>query len=342
MSKKAILFGGGGFIGSYLAADLLQAGVVDEVVLADLSFKEQLWPKNTKKLREQGKVAISFFDVRKKDLFEYLEPVDLIVNLAAVHREPGHQEQEYYATNLPGAQNICDWAIKINCQKIIFTSSIAVYGADDSLNPEPKSEATEPKPNTPYGISKLQAEAIHQQWQGIDPENKLLIVRPGVIFGAGENGNVTRMLKAIKRGYFFFTGNQNTVKAGGYVKELSNAIVWVWQKQLQQDIPSLLFNFSMPEAPTVKDYVVTINKVLGRPVKVFNLPFNLLLLMSYPFYLVGKMFGKTSSINPARIKKLRRSNFILPEKLKTLGYEYKYNLESAMRDWKVEHPEDWK
>lgn len=48
-------------------------------------------------------------------------------------------------------------------------------------------------PNTPYGISKLVAEKIHEVWQAKDKSRELTIVRPGIVYGKGEHGNMTRL-----------------------------------------------------------------------------------------------------------------------------------------------------
>lgn len=342
MKKTAVLFGGGGFIGSYLAAEILDQGLAEIVLLADMHFQEAQWPKTLHDYRAKGQVATCTFDVRRKEDYDYLTiRPELIVNLAAVHREPGHAEHEYYDTNLPGAENICAWAEKVNCQNIIFTSSIAVYGANEDLHPAPKTEQTIPEPNSPYGISKLKAEAIHRDWQAVQEGRKLLVVRPGVIFGAGENGNVTRMLNALKRGYFVFTGNEQTAKAGGYVKELSRAIIWMWQRQITSGAKFLLFNFTMNPTPTVSQFVTAINTVLDKPNRTISLPFNLLLLIAKVWEFPFKLIGKQTGINSARIHKLRRSNYIVAQELENAGYQYQYDLISAMRDWQTERPEDW-
>ena len=60
--------------------------------------------------------------------------IDVIINLAAVHREPGHKLHEYFTTNILGAENVCDFAEKVKCNRIIFTSSISPYGIENRLN----------------------------------------------------------------------------------------------------------------------------------------------------------------------------------------------------------------
>ena len=135
---------------------------------------------------------------------------DLIVNLAATHREPGHPPHEYYETNLLGAENVCAYASASRTPQIVFTSSISPYGSSQT----PKDEDTLPVPDTAYGGSKLVAEKIHLAWQQADPARGLVILRPGVVFGPGEYANVSRLVHSLVRGYFVYTGNKETRKAG--------------------------------------------------------------------------------------------------------------------------------
>lgn len=74
---------------------------------------------------------------------------DIIFNFAAVHRTPGHQDHEYFETNIRGAENVVAFAEKWNIKKIVFTSSIAPYGAAEEL----KKETTLPTPNTVHTVS---------------------------------------------------------------------------------------------------------------------------------------------------------------------------------------------
>ena len=57
-------------------------------------------------------------------------------------------------------------------------------------------------------------------WQVKDEKRELTIVRPGIVYGKGEHGNMTRLYKGQKKRYFFYAGRKDTVKASIYVKEL--------------------------------------------------------------------------------------------------------------------------
>lgn len=341
--ETCVLFGGNGFISSHFAAHLLENNLANKVVLADfVKATPNMWPKYLQRAFAAGKITYLKIDVRRPltdqpDSDQLPNNPDLIVNLSAVHKEPGHLAREYFETNIPGAENICTWAEQIKCNRIIFTSSIATYGS--SL--ESKDEHSLPMPSTPYGISKLIAEKIHIAWQSKDSQRKLLIVRPGVIFGAGERGNVTRMLRALLGHYFFYSGNQQTRKAGGYVKELCNSMAFMLKWQDEHNEPVTLFNFTMDPAPSVKEYAEAMTKVAGVERTVLNVPYRLLLTASYLIAAANSSFARKSSISPITVKKVLRSNNIIPKVLKDLGYKYQYTLEEGLADWQKERPADW-
>ena len=219
-----IITGGTGFIGTHLT-NLIKERYPDAQVY-NLDIVKPGTPNPVVKdykpaLRDGQKLQSSFieYDIRKPIENLPFTPTedDVIFNFAAVHRTPGHEDHEYFETNIRGAENVVAFAEKWNIKKIVFTSSIAPYGAAEEL----KKETTLPTPNTAYGISKLVAEKIHEKWQNGDAAHRqLTIVRPGVVFGKGENGNFTRLYWAIRGHKFAYPGRKDTIKACIYVKEL--------------------------------------------------------------------------------------------------------------------------
>lgn len=332
--RSCVIFGGTGFIGSHFAQYLITNDLADNVYLADIN------PVRPYYSFDHNKIHFINVDVRKPiDSSLFPNAVMLIANFAAVHREPGHENDEYYETNLYGAENICAFADKLDCEQLIFTSSIAPYGASES----PKDEQSLTAPTSPYGGSKLAAEKIHQIWQMANAKAKhLVIVRPGVVFGPGEGGNVTRLIKAVTHRYFFYMANKETRKAGVYVKELCNAMWWVLQSQNKTGERVSLFNMSMNPAPSIKNYVDIVCKISEFKRHTPSVPYFLLLLISYLIELIAKPMGIKSPFSPVRIKKLVKSNHILPNYLINNQYPYLYSLETAFKDWKKDCPEDWR
>ncbi len=338
--ETCVIFGGTGFIGTHFCRHLLENALVEKVVLADikpLSEERRAHPVIAENL-EKGRILYVKLDVRfRKDFEDLPGSCDLIANFAAVHREPGHQPAEYYETNLPGAENVCWWAGQVGCAKIVFTSSIAPYGPSE----QERTEDSIPTPETAYGGSKLVAEKIHQMWQASAPGRFLLIVRPGVVFGPGEGGNVTRLIRAVIGRYFVYMGNESTRKAGGYVKELCHSLIWALEHMNETRTSFFLYNFTMPIPPSVKDYVSVICSVAGVKRHFLHVPFKVVYALSVFIDSIFSLFGVKQSINPVRVRKLVRSNNIVPKVLNDNGYVYVYSLSEAMLDWKRENPNDW-
>lgn len=330
-SRCCVIFGGCGFIGGHLARELLWGGVAEQIILADIA------PMRPDFLfLIDRRVTWVQLDVRDPiDSWALPYQPDLVVNLAAVHREPGHEPHEYFETNLKGAEHVCAWAERVGCERMIFTSSIAPYGPSE----EEKVENSVPVPVTAYGASKLAAEKIHLAWQAASAATRnLVIVRPGVVFGYGEGGNVTRLVRALLRGYFVYMGNRRTRKAGGYVKELVLTMIWALQRQRAG---VMLYNFSQYPIPTVQEYVETIQRVAGVRRPVLHVPFALLYPVSWVMDALAKLLGISQPVNPTRLRKLVRSNNIVPAVLQREGYVNRFNLESALRDWKSDCAESW-
>jgi len=338
MIDTVLIFGGTGFIGTFFAQHLIEDHGVKKVYLFDhesISTKVFEFRKNM--VNSYPQITMIMGDVRKFIDWMPDEKIDLVANFAAVHREPGHESYEYYECNLLGAENVCDWAERAGCNKIIFSSSIAPYG----LSEEVRDERSIPVPTTAYGGSKLAAEKIHQIWQAKEEHRQLVIVRPGVVFGPGEGGNVSRLIKAVRKRYFFYTGNQGTRKAGIYVKELCLAMMWVLNSDKAKSDGVSLFNMSMNPGPSIQEYVAAIARVVNMKIWVPSVPGALLFFVAYSIEIIARPLGIEHPFSPVRVKKLKRSNNILPSYLVEQGYEYKYSLDQAFADWKKDCPEEW-
>tara|TARA_B100000029_G_scaffold418523_1_gene423608 strand:- start:7 stop:1029 length:1023 start_codon:yes stop_codon:yes gene_type:complete len=340
MSKSAVIFGGTGFIGSFFAKELSKTEEFKKIYLADIENIETKGFKFRQELlKDVPNLEFIKIDVRNPIDLKIPEGVSLIANFSAIHREPGHSDEEYFETNLLGAENVCRWSKKVECNEIIFSSSIAPYGPTE----DPKDENSLTVPVTPYGSSKLSAELIHQNWQHESKkERKLIIIRPGVVFGPGEGGNVSRLIKAVKGKYFIFMGNRNTRKAGIYVKELCKALNWLRGLSKTKDNNNfILANLTMHPNPSLEEYVNAIAKILKLKPPYYRLPFWTLLLFSSIIDLALKPFRISHPFSRVRIQKLNKSNHIIPMFLISNNYNYHFSLEEALKDWKEDYPEEW-
>ena len=324
-----IITGGTGFIGTHLT-NLLNE-VHPEAKVWNLDVVKPGTPnpvvKNYKPAVKDGEQLESTYiecDIRKPIGELPFTPTaeDVIFNFAAVHRTPGHEDIEYFETNIRGAENVCAFAEKYGIKNMVFTSSIAPYGASEQL----KTENTLPTTNTPYGISKLVAEKIHMAWQIGGEGRKLTIVRPGVVFGRGENGNFTRLYWGIRKHTFAYPGRKDTIKACVYVKELARFILWnVEERKTSFDI----FNCTFEPAYTIEQIVKAMKMVTGLSQSVPYIPNSIIM----PMAACAKMFGSPMGICPARVKKLQISTNICGKKMASSGYKFKWTFEEALADW---------
>lgn len=272
----------------------------------------------------EGSVYSQCIDVRNAfDMQGDFGPNTLIFNFAAVHRTPGHPDYAYFETNIRGAENVCDFARRHGINNIVFTSSIAPYGAAEDL----KTEDTLPTPNTPYGISKLVAEKIHQTWAAESAEHRLSIVRPGIVFGTGENGNMTRLYKGLRSRKFAYAGRKDTIKACIYVKDLVRVMLAMAENEQADKVQ--LHNCCYYPSFTIEQISKTMMN--ATDMKRF-IPFIPKKPMMAAATVCGLLGGLGLGICPARVKKLMISTNIDGKKLAE-NYSLSYTLEGAFRDW---------
>ncbi len=324
-----IITGGTGFIGTHLTNLILAEHPDAKVWNLDIVKPGTPNPvvKNYKPAVRDGETLGSTYvecDIRKPigNLPFIPTSDDVIFNFAAVHRTPGHENIEYFETNIQGAENVCAFAEKYGIKNMVFTSSIAPYGAAEEL----KTEDTLPTPNTAYGISKLVAEKIHIAWQKGGADRKLTIVRPGVVFGRGENGNFSRLYWGIRKHTFAYPGRKDTIKACVYVKELVRFILWNVEKR---QTPFDIFNCTFEPAYTIEQIVNAMKKVTGLTQFVPYIPNSIIM----PIAACAKLVGSPMGICPARVKKLQISTNICGKKMASSGYQFKLSFDEALKDW---------
>lgn len=317
-----LIFGGEGFIGKHLVRYLTNERNISPEQVFSLDIKRNSAHPNFRYVDVRNEIELDIADLNNS----------LIFNLAAVHTTPGHPDNEYFETNIRGAENICNFAEQHQINTTVFTSSIAPYGASE----ENKTEYSLPMPNTPYGISKLVAEHIFRTWQAKDiSARKLSIVRPGVVFGKDEGGNFTRLYSAQKKGTFFYPGRKDTLKASIYVKD----VVRILYQTITSDLPDnfCLYNLTYHPAPSIEEICSTISEVTGVPKPGLIVPAWTLKLAAAIIYNIGAVFGlKFNGIHPDRVKKLMISTNISGERLSSSEFRLQYDLWSAIADWRQE------
>jgi nucleoside-diphosphate-sugar epimerase len=310
MFDSFVIFGGSGFVGTHMQHLLRERYPQAKIYVADLLAEDTEYSQKV--------------DVRNPiEMAGVFGKNTLVFNFAAIHRTPGHPDYAYFETNIRGAENVCNFARKHGIESIVFTSSIAPYGAAEEL----KTEETLPTPNTPYGISKLVAERIHREWAAENVGRRLSIVRPGIVFGRGENGNMTRLYKGLKGHKFAYAGRKDTIKACIYVKDLVRVMLAMAENENANRVQ--LYNCCYSPSFTIEQIANTMLKATGMNRHIPYIPQKPMMVAAT---VCGMFGGLGLGICPARVKKLMVSTNIDGAKL-AQDYPLGYSLEEAFRDW---------
>ena len=295
------IVGGSGFVGTRLVRRIKDKEGYNPFIVDKSPSK--LFPELTKlgDVRSEGQIQ------------ELISENSVIINLAAEHRDDVTPKSLYYETNVQGARNICEVANKKNIQQIIFTSSVAIYG----FAPVGTNESGKVAPFNDYGRTKWEAEKIYKEWQLEDPENRsLVIVRPTVIFGERNRGNVFNLLRQIASNKFLMIGDGLNRKSMAYVENV--AAFLEYSLDFKQGVH--IYNYIDKPDFTMNSLVAHVNKLLGRPSEIkFRLPFSLGLLIGSCFDLVAKITGKKFPISAIRVKKFC-ANSVYESAIESTGF----------------------
>lgn len=309
MAKKITVIGGSGFVGTNLCRQLSLKQQDFEII--DLKMSNQF--------PEKCKIA----DVRDPETLRNTITGDVVVNLAAVHRDDLRDKTEYQRTNVDGAENVASVCTEKGINKIVFTSTVAVYGfAEPGTD-----ECGLIKPFNEYGRTKFEAEEKLRTWHATG-DNSLIIVRPTVIFGEGNRGNVFNLLNQIASGKFLMVGEGENKKSMAYI---GNVVAFL-ETCIATDQKYGLYNYVDTPDLTMNELVSQVRSKLQSKTGVGpRLPYRVGLILGYIADLISMLSGKNLTISSIRIKKFASSsefktaksnldNFVAPFRL-TAGIE---------------------
>jgi GlcNAc-P-P-Und epimerase len=317
------IVGGSGFIGTRFCAYLFNLEVDFRVVD---KVRSHYFASNT-------------YVVDIRDLTGLNDAVlknSIIVNLAAEHRDDVTPLNLYDEVNVGGARNICEAAREKNIQKIIFTSSAAVYGFA-KLGTD---ESGKINPFNDYGRTKWEAEQVYKEWQAEDPKNRtLVIIRPTVVFGERNRGNVFNLLKQIASSKFVMVGDGQNRKSMAYVENVAAFIEY----SLSFKPGVHIYNYIDKPDFTMNELVARVSKILGRSEKInFRLPYFAGLAIGKFFDLMAFIRRKKLAISSIRVKKFC-ANSVYESAIAETGFVPPVNLIDAIeRTVKYEFLEDHK
>ena len=283
VDSKIAIIGGAGFLGTRLAARLDRQDIRYDIC-------------DIQTLKNESMEVVKV-DVEDEASLELISEYEGIINLAAIHRDDIRPLSRYDDVNVQGAVKICHAARKYNINKVIFTSSVAIYG----FAPADTDESGQPDYYNDYGRTKYLAEQIYKEWQAEDSDNRtLVIVRPTVIFGEGNRGNVFNLLRQIASRRFVMFGDGKNRKSMAYVENVAAFIEYSLSFK-----PGLhIYNYIDKPDFDMNTLVSKARKTLfGKNNVGLRLPAFLGMAIGYFADVVAKTTGKTLPVSSIRVKK---------------------------------------
>jgi len=253
---KVLVTGATGFVGQHVAARL--ATSADVAIFA----------------RHEDKARAMFgdrYEIRRGDLKDAssidaaLEGIDRVYHIAARRDHWGMPYDDYYQANVVGTRALLESARRRNTSKIVYCSSVGVYGHGYKYFPVDEAH--------PFGThlsyyhkSKALAEEVVREY----PDLPVVTVRPGWIYGPNDEwGGVTQMLIKLAKGQFAFVGSGKNRLHPVFIDDVVSGIVAAGESERFGEAYLLLG----PEHTTFREYVYAMCDALGAPRPRWTIPY---------------------------------------------------------------------
>jgi len=243
----------------------------------------------------------------KKD---FSKSADAVIHLAGKAHDTSNvsDPDEYYKINRDLTIELFNEFLNSEIKKFFYFSSVkaAADSVEDILTED---EVTNPV--THYGKSKIEAEK-YILGQNLPEGKKVYIIRPCMIHGPGNKGNLNLLYKIVEKGVPWPLASFHNQRSFLGIDNLNYLIY----EMLRNDLQSGIYNFADDGALSTNELIFTINKVLGKKEKLWKISKNL----------IEKTAGLGDKLklplNSERLKKLTESYVVSNQKIKSaLGIE---------------------
>ena len=193
-----------------------------------------------------------------------LSEIDIVIHLAGKAHDTKNQSeaQVYFDINTELTKKVYDWFLKSTASKFIFFSS--VKAAADFVEGDFLTEEVQPKPVGPYGESKIAAE--NYILQNLSQEKNVYIMRPCMIHGKGNKGNLNLLYSFVKKGIPYPLGKFNNKRSFTSIDNLT----FVIKQLIEKNIESGIYNMADDDALSTNELIKLIASVIGKPDRVWN------------------------------------------------------------------------
>ena len=203
----------------------------------------------------------SWDDLGKRNIPE----VDAIIHLAGKAHDTKNQSkaQVYFDINTGLTQKIYDYFLGSSAKKFVFFSS--VKAAADQVEGDILTEEVVPSPKGPYGESKIKAEEyIQEKWPA---DKSVYILRPCMIHGPGNKGNLNLLYNVVKKGIPWPLGAFENKRTFTSIDNLC----YVVEGLLTKEVASGVYHMADDEALSTNELIAVICEAMGRRAHIWHL-----------------------------------------------------------------------
>lgn len=320
-TTKVMITGGGGFLGRYIARDLIALGY------SVYSFSRSKHPHldSIGVVQRQGDLSV-YTDVEAA-----LEGMDAVIHTASQVGMWGRYE-DFYKTNVTGTENIIKSCHKWHISKCVYTSTPSVAFGDESLCNVDESVEMPSKYLSMYAETKAIAEKM--MLMANSGTLSTVAIRPHLIFGPGDMNLVPRVLEAAKNNKLKIVGDGENLVDVTYVENASLVHVMALEK-LSPESPIAGKAYFLGQGPIkLWDFTNELLKRSGQPPVTKKIPFKLAYFIGFMIEMILKFTGKYN-IHPPMTRfvalQLGKSHYYDHHNIKRdLGYRPKFTIEEGL------------
>lgn len=275
---NVIITGNSGFVGTNLSNHLINHNInVSAISMRDASWKEQI---------EKSSEAIIHLAGKAHDTLKVSDP------------------DEYYKINRDLTIELFDEFLNSEIKKYFYFSSVKAVA--DTLNDILKEDKT-PNPQTHYGKSKIEAEKYILS-KKIPQGKEVYIIRPCMIHGPGNKGNLNLLYKIVEKGLPWPLAAFHNQRS---FLSIDNLSFLIFKMLTEKNLPSGIYNFADDTAISTNELITIVNKALEKKAKLWNISKTLIEKVAF--------FGDKLHLplNSERLKKLTESYIVSNQKIKS-------------------------
>jgi nucleoside-diphosphate-sugar epimerase len=325
--KRLLVTGGNGLIGRAVAERLIASDKYDIKVQVRNPSEARAQVGNTVDFTKVKLEEADFTRVGDREMRLLTKNCHTIVHAAGLVHKPAAPYQEYEVINVRATQLLVEAAAQNKVHTLVFLSTTAVYGPGPFENVD---ENAPLKGITPYAVSKMTSELFLQKFGQIP---RVIILRPSLVFGEGDRGNLLNLARSIKSKQYKHIGEAGAGKSVIYSRDVAR-VIELCLNTLPEGIHVL--NVANPKPITVRILTEEIAGALGMSKKLQSIPEGLLRL---GIKAAGLFMHEKSPISIEQVEKLTTTTTCSVQKLvAATGFQPTYSLDKALKleiDWAV-------